>query len=84
MNLKPNDININRKSCLTDLCYGYALSREEGLVDDDAAGDDDAVKMQFAAVSGDRDDVAGNEVFGGDALKDRLPFAANGRSSQDL
>ena len=66
----------------TDLCNGHALPGEQGLVDDDAAGDDDAVEVQFAAARGDRHDVAGNEVLRRDALKDGL--AAIGSGSQDL
>ena len=66
----------------TDLCHGHAFASEQGLVDDDAAGDDDAVEVQFASARGDRHDVAGNEVLRRDALKDRL--ATIGSGSQDL
>ena len=78
--MKPNPALARQ----TDLRHGHALAREEGLVDDHAAGDDDAVEMQFAAAGGDRDDVAGNEVFGRDALKDRLAPVAARSGSQDL
>ena len=82
MSVINGDITYVHQILQTDLCNGHALPGEQGLVDDDAAGDDDAVEVQFAAARGDRHDVAGNEVLRRDALIDSL--ATIGSGSQDL